>query len=534
MTNLTNSLHEAPFSLDAAFAFPRDIGSHDVPGARKKICIVGGGVAGLVGAYELEKLGHTVTIYEASDRTGGRIRTHRFPDGTYGELGAMRLPANHACTLHYIRELDLKTRPFVNHNPNAFYLIRGERVKIRHFPVVTSRFDVLPNEQRDPLRVFEDTMKVAMASLTTPDKWEMFGSNLKSERTREYDEISLRQYLRMVGLSEEAVEYIGHCTGMIQYERASFLETLIDYFGLFRVDQLEIIGGMDLLVSRLVSEISGKIHLGTLVRRIEIDDKGVFVYSSSQGNPQKERFDYVLCTAPAAPTARIQFSPPLPWTKARALNGLSYASAAKTLVHAKRRFWELDDEIFGGGSFSDLPFQQCWYPSDNAAVASEDYRAGYTGSEAEEESISHAPRLWKGKSSAVSRSPGVLTASYAWETNARRLASLPTNEREMDVLQGIEALHPGRVNLIDDIVHIAWDDGGSPGGGAFAYFAPGEHYRYQAALTDPHPAVSPRVFFAGEHISVAHAWIQGAIQTALIGVKGILSAAPPSSSLENM
>src|SRR5580700_7537447 len=58
-----------------------------------KIIIIGAGMAGLCAAYELEKRGHTVTILEAdTTQVGGRVRTMRFPDGQYGELGAMRIP----------------------------------------------------------------------------------------------------------------------------------------------------------------------------------------------------------------------------------------------------------------------------------------------------------------------------------------------------------------------------------------------------------------------------------------------------------
>jgi monoamine oxidase len=40
-----------------------------------KVCVVGAGVAGLVAAIELEKAGKSVTIFEATDRVGGRVKT---------------------------------------------------------------------------------------------------------------------------------------------------------------------------------------------------------------------------------------------------------------------------------------------------------------------------------------------------------------------------------------------------------------------------------------------------------------------------
>ncbi len=61
-------------------------------------------------AYELEKLGHQVEIFEGSPRFGGRIWTHRFGDASdapYGEMGAMRISKEHQHTLHYIHEMGL-------------------------------------------------------------------------------------------------------------------------------------------------------------------------------------------------------------------------------------------------------------------------------------------------------------------------------------------------------------------------------------------------------------------------------------------
>ena len=73
-------------------------------------------MAGLVSAYELSRLGHEVTIYEASSRLGGRVWTKRFSDGQYHEFGAMRIPQTHDHTRYYAKEVcKLKFRRFVNY-----------------------------------------------------------------------------------------------------------------------------------------------------------------------------------------------------------------------------------------------------------------------------------------------------------------------------------------------------------------------------------------------------------------------------------
>lgn len=114
------------FSFDSVYEFPGSLlETADRPGHRKTVAVVGGGIAGLVASYELQKFGHTVEIFEADDQLGGRVRTHHFNDGFHGELGAMRIPANHYCTQHYVQEFGLELRSFVNFNLNAYYLMRG-------------------------------------------------------------------------------------------------------------------------------------------------------------------------------------------------------------------------------------------------------------------------------------------------------------------------------------------------------------------------------------------------------------------------
>ena len=73
--------------------------------ARKKIAIIGAGMAGLVAGYELSQLGHDITILEAQHRAGGRVQTLRdpFSDGLYAEAGAARIPDDHDLTLKYVK-----------------------------------------------------------------------------------------------------------------------------------------------------------------------------------------------------------------------------------------------------------------------------------------------------------------------------------------------------------------------------------------------------------------------------------------------
>jgi monoamine oxidase len=58
-------------------------------------------------------------------------------------------------------------------------------------------------------------------------------------------------------------------------------------------------------------------------------------------------------------------------------------------------------------------------------------------------------------------------------------------------------------------------------GGAFAWFMPGQHTSLHSAVVAP----EGRIFFAGEHASLTHTWMQGALQSALRAVREMLALA---------
>lgn len=98
----------------------------------RKVLILGAGMAGLVAAYELSKLGHDVTILEARTRPGGRVHTLRepFADGLYAEAGAARIPDAHEITLKYVKEFGLPLEPFYPSRLNAVRFDRGRREEV--------------------------------------------------------------------------------------------------------------------------------------------------------------------------------------------------------------------------------------------------------------------------------------------------------------------------------------------------------------------------------------------------------------------
>jgi monoamine oxidase len=101
-------------------------------GPAKKVLVLGAGMAGLVAAYELTKLGHDVTVLEARTRPGGRVHTlhEPFSDGLFAEAGAARIPTNHELTLQYVKTFDLPLEPFYPSQLKAIRFDRGDREEV--------------------------------------------------------------------------------------------------------------------------------------------------------------------------------------------------------------------------------------------------------------------------------------------------------------------------------------------------------------------------------------------------------------------
>jgi phytoene dehydrogenase-like protein len=99
-------------------------------GSAQRVIVLGAGLAGLACAYELQNLGHTVSVLEAQMRPGGRVRTLResFAPGLYTEAGAESIPGVHDVTLHYARELGLELVPTAVPGTRSVYHVRGQRI----------------------------------------------------------------------------------------------------------------------------------------------------------------------------------------------------------------------------------------------------------------------------------------------------------------------------------------------------------------------------------------------------------------------
>lgn len=475
-----------------------DLAAMAQPARPLHVVIVGAGLAGLCAALELERRGHRCTILEVERRhVGGRVRTLRFEGGLHGEAGAMRIPQAHALTRLYVKEFGLELRRFVQSNPEAYAYLRGQRTRMRDVKRLASLYALGENERdRSPDELWADSLVRRLEAMSPEERADLSATTPVTPAVRTWDQRSLQQLLDDSGLGAEAVEYLASAYGLETLLASAATEHLREERERVWTQEFhEIVGGTDRLPAAFAARLRSKPRAGCEVTALQQDPdrrRAAAIYREA-GLLRRVEGDALLCTLPFPVLTRLAVTPPFSGGKQRAIRELNYDSSTKVLAIARRRFWEGDDGIFGGGTFTDLPSGTTWYPSDN--VEARDRR--------------------------VTAGPGVLLASYTWGQAARRLSVLGHTERCATVLRHLAQVHPqlGQPGVVGRTASWSWDT--HPwSGGAFAWFMPGQHtalHRYVVASEG-------RIFFAGEHASLTHTWMQGALESALVAVREILAS----------
>src|SRR5688500_16416236 len=333
-----------------------------------RVLILGAGIAGLTTAYELGKIGYDCRVLEARARPGGRCFTVRrgtvseedgpgqtaaFDEGLYLNAGPMRIPHQHSTTLGYCRELQVPTEVFVVDTESAYLLqtrgpLAGRRIRLRE---AHADFDGYIAELL--------SKALSQAQLDQP---------LTAD-----DRDRLLAYLRQLGALDQQRQYRGS-PRRAGYNQSSTPLSLHDLLGgnfnfQLGIDwdsqptMMQVVGGMDRLPAALAARLGNRVVYGAAVREIRQSERGVWViYGDRDGRPTRVEADYCISTIPLPVLSGIQkdLSQPIQ----AAIAAATYDGAGKIGLQFKRRFWEDDDRIFGGRSWTDQEIGQIIYPSN--------------------------------------------------------------------------------------------------------------------------------------------------------------------------
>lgn len=470
-----------------------------------RVVVIGGGVAGLATAYELQKAGHQCTVLEARTRTGGRVftvrrgaaetdvdghgQTCRFDEGLYYNAGAMRIPQHHTITLDYCRELGVPVEPFLNSNEDAFLhstagSLAGRRVRHR-----AARAD-MQGYVSELLEKAVDTH--ALDQDLNADDRERLVAFLRREGSLGAD----GKYLASSRRGYASPPGAGDAPGRIDAPLA-LTDLLASNFGRqFGQDSpvpqqmFQVVGGTDKLTDALTARLSSAVHVGVAVTAVQQDAGRVRVtYRDARGAPHRIDADYGVLAVPLTVlrTMPVDLSPEM----SAAVAAIPYSAAGKIGLQFKRRFWEEDDGIFGGISRTDQEIQQIVYPS-----------TGFLSKK------------------------GVLIGYYQMGENARAMGARHPDERVKVALAQGAVLHPQYRDAFESAYSIAWHRTPHTLGG-WAQFSPDLRRQHYARLNAPDGAL----YLAGEHLSYINGWIAGSLGSAHIVASAIHERASREASV---
>ncbi|RDG38278.1 flavin monoamine oxidase family protein [Streptomyces corynorhini] len=460
-------------------------------GGPKKVTVLGAGIAGLVAAYELERLGHHVQIIEGSHEIGGRIHTHRFPgngrSGPTAELGAMRIPAGHRLTMHYIAELGLQNQVSefrTLFSDDAAYLPSSSgyiRVRDAHETLVEEFAGGLPDRHyQDNTLLFGAWLDASIRAIAPRQFYDGLHDDIGVELLNLVDHIDLTPYrcgragnrIDLHAFFSDHPQVRSFCPPRLE----RFLDDVLDETSSTIV---RLRGGMDALPRRLASRIRGEIVTGREVVGIDVRDDAVDLRIRHGVRTFTRTCDYVVCTIPFTVLKKMPLTG-FDQEKLDIVHQTKYWAATKIAFHCREPFWE-QDGISGGASFTGGHVRQTYYPPADGDPA---YGA-------------------------------VLLASYSIGPDADTLSRLGEAERNAVVIKELSVMHP-QLRRPGMVLGVSGRDWGTR---HWSRGAATVRWNQEAALREAERREAARpqrgLSFAGEHCSSKPAWIEGAIESAI-------------------
>ena len=205
----------------------------------------------------------------------------------------------------------------------------------------------------------------------------------------------------------------------------------------------------------------------------------------SSGRPFEITGDAVIITVPLHIIRQIRFVPANDKTKPAAtlteiyksLEDIWQGPATKLMLQYKERFWERKpDDIHGGFSKTSLPIGQLHYPTVDSDTKTK---------------------------------RGILLC-YTWKSEALMFGALQPHDAIHEAVSQIAQIHPGSEEYFEVGAVQAWTN--KPyAQGAYALLKPHQYVNVRNLMIKP----CLNMFFAGDGISFAAGWMQGALESGL-------------------
>jgi monoamine oxidase len=330
-------------------------GGDEGPPSEARIAIVGGGIAGMLCAHRLAEAGVEATVYEATDRVGGRIYTGRdlFPEGQVCELGGELIDSNHATLFALADELELVLDdrfggPYAALRPETYWV---EGAEVDDDTLLMQLVGVVDEIQADFDAAESDDAAYAALDVESLAAW--LDRRLPIDTYRELHVVLDVAYRGEFGLEndEQSALNLIYLLG---------LET--DAFRIFgdSDERWHAHGGND----SFVTELAARLPDGTVAlehRLVAARGSGPFslTFETPDGEHTVE-VDTVVFALPFSILRELDTADlALGDEKREIIETLGYGTNAKVMAGFSRPVWREDHGALGSAT-TDLPFQQAW------------------------------------------------------------------------------------------------------------------------------------------------------------------------------
>jgi monoamine oxidase len=449
---------------------------------KKKVIVLGAGLAGLTAAWELVQAGHEVILVEARSRSGGRVLTLRegFTSGLTAEAGAMSFNDNYFNLFRYVKLFNIpyeSLRAPVIRNPggNAVYHLRGKRI-VRQNGKIDWPYELKPEERENSI-----TDRYIQPLLSGMKDTKI--SDSLYDWARSIDNKTLLQLVAENGASTEAQEIIRLTTWYCDREgRASAASNLLPVLQSVRSnDVYSFPGGVDNLTTAFTLRLGERVRFGAEVVSIKNNTDSVEVVVKVANKQESIRADRVICTIPFSVLQNIDISPSLSSFKKEIITGLNYTPTTRVFMEVKQRFWESNGE--NGSAMTDLPIGQ----------------------------VQTHPMIKTGR-----EGTRAILESHARGQDALQLDRMSNTNRLKFALEQMNKVHPNISNFYEGGISKSWQlDPYSLG--AYSLFLPGQITSWLPEIVRP----EGRIHFAGEHTSIYSASMEGAVESGARAAKEI-------------
>jgi monoamine oxidase len=446
---------------------------------RRRVLVVGAGLAGLACALELADAGHDVLVVEAQGRTGGRVRTLRgaFADGHDIELGAVDFGDGYPILMRYRDRFQLDADPVPYADGPTVCHVRGRRYVVPPADDPHWAFALTAEERRLGRRGLVGRYLAPLIAAV--------GDPLDPAWTpRDYaafDRLTLDGLLAEHGASDGARALMrlaldgddfGHVTALLPLVLRKFYARSSQAF--------RIRGGNDRLPAALAGALGPRVHLDTPVTALDVQRDAVRATVDSDGSQSVLEADHAVVALPFSVLRDLPVAGAIPDEQRRLISELPYEPLTRVYLNFARRPW--DAAGVAATAYTDLPI---------GAI------------------IDH---------SAPGRPGGVLEAQLTREGQAAFRAR-PAEERIPWVVRQVDRVHPGaRSAFVAGITYVWEQDAWARG--AWAYHAPGRF----AADYPLAARAAGRLHFAGEHVSPLPSTMEGALLSGVRAAAEVVAA----------